>query len=112
MTVRGKDYSVIQTTLIKSFVVKVTFMAKHRPFIKADKLGRICAIYWQDSNSMITPPEFKETLNMFNGRQLSLYVKDCLNYLNLSLAKQEGDEEASKEIDRIHYMWNHEQDID
>lgn len=88
-------------------------MAKqHRPFIKTDKLGRICAIYWNDSNSQVTPPEFKETLNMFNGRQLGLCLKECLLYLNLSLAKQDGDEEAAKEMSRIHYMWNHEQDID
>ena len=79
----------------------------HRPFIKKDKLNRICSIYWSDAESDVTPQEFKETLNMFRGRQLSkdtLY--ECRNYLFLSLAKQQGDTEAEKEINNIHLSWN------
>lgn len=81
-------------------------MAAHKPFIKADKLGRICSIYWADSNSDVTPDEFKETLNMFGGRQIKKYLRDCLDYLHLSLLKQGGDVDAEKEMEIIHKNWN------
>ena len=80
---------------------------KHKPYIKADKLGRICSIYWGDSGSFVTPEEFKETLNMFRGRQIKSSLKDCFDYLKLSLRKQEGDKEAIDELQNLHYMWNH-----
>lgn len=78
----------------------------HKPFIKADKLGRICSIYWKDAKSDVTPEEFKETLNMFRGRQIRTSLKECLDYLHLSLAKQRGDVEAIKQMNQIHKSWN------
>lgn len=75
-----------------------------KPFVKADKLGRICEI--TNNNGQTTPPEFKETLNMFRGRQLKTSLKECLMYLKLSLQKQEGDLDAEEEINKIHRSWN------
>lgn len=72
--------------------------------IRADKLGRIYAITEEDS--YITPMEFKETLNMFRGRQLKTNAKECIKYLKLSLAKQKGDYEAERELNNIHKSWN------
>ena len=84
-----------------------------RPKIKTDKLDRICSIYWADSDSNVTPEEFKETLNMFRGRQLRAHIneettvlQECLKYLHLSLAKQQGDVNAEKEMANIHKKWN------
>lgn len=78
----------------------------HRPKVLGDKLGRIYAIIWEDSNNFVTPEEFKETLNMFRGRQLKISLQDCLAYLKLSLAKQTGDSDAVKEMNLLHYQWN------
>lgn len=85
----------------------------HRPRIKTDKLDRICSIYWADAESDVTPEEFKETLNMFRGRQLRAHIdeettvlQECLKYLHLSLAKQQGDVNAEKEMSNIHKKWN------
>lgn len=77
-----------------------------RPKILEDNLGRIYAIVWEDNNNYVTPEEFKETLNMFRGRQLRTSLQDCLVYLKLSLAKQAGDINAEKEMDLLHYQWN------
>lgn len=79
---------------------------QHRPKILSDKLGRIYAIVWEDNNDHVTPEEFKETLNMFRGRQSTTSLYDCFAYLKLSLAKQAGDQKASKELDLLHYQWN------
>ena len=82
-------------------------MAKHRPFIKADKLNRICSIYWEDSTPYVTPEEFKPTLNMFQGQQLTRGImRECLNYLHTSLLAQAGNAEAIETLDSIHKLWN------
>ena len=82
--------------------------AKHRPYIKADKLNRICSIYWEDSiTPYVTPEEFKPTLNMFQGQQLTREtVRECLNYLHTSLLAQAGNAEAIETLDSIHILWN------
>lgn len=80
--------------------------AAHKPFIKSDKLGRICGIYWMDDPSRRTPQEFKETLNMFQGRQLVTNLRDCFDYLKLSIAKQGGSQEAAEALTNLHYKWN------
>lgn len=94
----------------KSFKKKldhsITKTPVHRPKILADKLERIYAIVWEDNNNYVTPEEFKETLNMFRGKQLRTSLQDCLTYLKLSLAKQAGDIDAEKEMDLLHYQWN------
>lgn len=104
MTVRGTDYSVIKLlTKIRILVSRVIKMA----YVKADKLHRIYTIT-ENSSSNIVPEEYKPTLNMFRGRQIETNLKDCLKYLKISLAAQSGDEEAEKELRRIHYTWNHD----
>ena len=85
---------------------KKRVIAKHVPFIKADKLGRICSIYWADAITNVTPPEFKEALNMFRGRQLKTNVIQCLDYIKLVRLKDAGDEEAINELSNLHYEWN------
>lgn len=72
--------------------------------ILADKLGRIYAITNDESHN--TPQEYKETLNMFRGRQLKTNLKQCKHYLELSLKAQKGNEEASRELTEIHRNWN------
>lgn len=79
-----------------------------KPFVKKDKLGRICAILYKGSTT--TPDELKPTLNMFQGRQLKTSLSECLYYAELSLAAQQGDEEAEKELNYLHYNWNHNED--
>lgn len=91
-------------------------------FIKADKLGRICAIT-NSPKSHETPAEYKPALNMYRGRQLKKYLRECIDYTKLSektvlpanfkeLSPEEqknvltAKSEAQKELDHIHYVWN------
>lgn len=77
----------------------------HYPFIKKDKLGRICSIVWSDSNSSVTPEEFKPALNMFQGRQFKTALSECKEYIKLTLRQQAG-EDVSEELYNIHRSWN------
>lgn len=78
---------------------------KHKPYIKSDKLNRIYTIVWGDTDQ--TPEEFKETINMFRGRQMTkANMQECFEYLKLSLLKQEGDKEAADQLTEIHKSWN------
>jgi len=91
-------------------------------YIKGDKLGRICAIT-NSPKSYETPAEYKPALNMYRGRQLKKYLRECIDYTKLSektilpsnfneLSSEEQENllsaqhDAQKELDRIHYMWN------
>lgn len=79
----------------------------NKPYIKADKLGRICAITYKGDFSGNIPEEYKPALNMFRGRQIKTSLKDCLDYIQLSTLAQGGSVEAKKALDQLHYDWNH-----
>lgn len=79
----------------------------NKPYIKADKLGRICAIYYKGDKSLQTPEEYKAALNMFRGRQIKTNLKECIDYIQLSTLAQGGSVEAQKALSQLHYDWNH-----
>ena len=81
----------------------------HKPWIKADKLGRIYNIVWLDNPTVKTPECFKDALNHFRGRQMKANLPELLKYIKLSLVAQSNEPEAAeaaKEITNIHYKWN------
>ena len=81
-----------------------------RIFVKVNKNNSVAEIYWAENKRVlnpVTPVELKPTLNMFKGQQFPECFRSLLTYAEVSLAAQEGDIEAQKKLDRIHYELNH-----
>lgn len=85
-----------------------------RIFIKRNNRNGICDILDNDRKSETYGKRldvYKDTLNHFQGRQLTkASLKECIDYLHISIAAQGGSKEAQQELDRIHYLWNHHEE--
>ena len=83
-------------------------MAKPKIFIKANKNQGICDI---TIDGVRTEP-CKRALSHFQGRDIRLYLKDCLYYTRVCIGAAEHPENDAweRELERLHYVENHKEE--
>lgn len=77
-------------------------MAKPKIYVKSDKNGGICDI----TIDGVRTPSAKRALNMFKGRNIQLFLRECLQYTNFCILAEKGVQSAEEQIAEIHRSWN------